>query len=50
MILIGAGILVALTLLIMAGEIYYERDWPRATWKPFVVALGLFAMSLIVFK
>jgi hypothetical protein len=50
MILIGTEVLVAVTFLIMAGEVYYERDWPRATWKSFVVAVGLFAMSLIVFK
>jgi hypothetical protein len=49
MVLIGTGILVAITFLIMVGEVYYERDWPRATWKPFVISLGLFAMCLIVF-
>ena len=49
MVLMGVGILVALTFLIMVGEVYYERDWPRATWKSFVIALGLLAMCLLVF-
>ena len=33
-----------LTILLMAGETYHERDWPRRTW-PF---FGLSSLSFLV--
>jgi hypothetical protein len=41
--------LVALRILYSVGEVYYERDWPRDTWKGLLIALGLLCIAISAF-
>jgi hypothetical protein len=38
----------ALTFLICCGEAFYERDWPRETFKFFAMCLGGWCLWLLV--
>ena len=49
MILIFILGLVALRILYSVGEVYYERDWPRDTWKGLLIALGLLCIAISAF-
>jgi hypothetical protein len=40
-----AIILVAIRIFYSIGEIYYEHDWPRDTWKGLALAVILAAVS-----
>jgi hypothetical protein len=44
-----AGLL-ALRMFYLIAEVYYERDWPRSTFKGFVTALGLLVVCIIAFN
>ena len=46
MILIFILGLVALRILYSVGEICYERDWPRSTWKGLLIALGVLCIAV----
>ena len=49
MILIFILGLVALRILYSVGEVYYERDWPRSTWKGLLIALGVLCIAVSAF-
>ncbi len=49
MILIFILGLVALRILYSVGEVYYERDWPRDTWKGLLIALGVLCIAVSAF-
>ena len=49
MILALAAVLVLLRLLFSAGEVYFERDWPRRTWRGLLLALCVFALCASAF-
>ena len=49
MILIFILGLVALRILYSVGEVYYERDWPRDTWKGLLIALGVLCIAISAF-
>src|ERR1035437_10133975 len=48
-ILIFAFGLVALRILYSVGEVCYERDWPRSTWKGLLIALGVLCIAVSAF-
>ncbi len=49
MILLFVAGLLLLRLFYLGAEIYYERDWPRSTFKGFATALGLLVVCIIAF-
>src|ERR1035437_4618702 len=49
MILIFVLGLVALRILYSVGEICYEHDWPRSTWKGLLIALGVLCIAVSAF-
>ena len=49
MILIFILGLVVLRILYSVGEICYERDWPRSTWKGLLIALGVLCIAVSAF-
>src|SRR5271166_97186 len=49
MILIFAIGLVLLRVIYSLGEIYFERDWPRSTWRGLLLSLVLFGLCASAF-
>ncbi len=49
MILLCAMGLVLLRVFFSLAEVYYERDWPRSTWRGLVISLGLLWLCASVF-
>jgi hypothetical protein len=48
MILILAAILVLIRIFYSAGEMYFERDWPRRTWRGLAISTVLLVFSISV--
>lgn len=49
MILVFAFVLLALRIFYSVGEMIFERDWPRHTWRGLFIALALFLMCCSAF-
>ena len=47
--LVAFGFLI-LRVFYLLAEVYYERDWPRSTYKGLVTALGLVVVCIIAFS
>lgn len=49
MILVFCAFLLLARVLYSLAEIYFERDWPRHTWRGLALSLILFAFCISIF-
>lgn len=49
MILLGALAIVGIRVFYLLAEMWFERDWPRSTWRGLAVAIGLLILSVQAF-
>jgi hypothetical protein len=49
MIVLFCMALVVVRILYSVAEIYFERDWPRHTWRGLLASIALFAFSVSIF-
>ena len=49
MILVLVALIVLLRVFYSLAEVYFERDWPRSTWRGLLVSLGLLLMCGLAF-